>query len=531
MAGSGQSASATVLAGWRSFGAVWPVLACLLIAAASGWMSMRLVPENVDVSWLLVVCDRLLDGARLHVDIVEVNPPFSIWLYMPFALLGRLTGAPAELWLAIGLPALALLSVGLSVRILVRAGLVDRSAGWLAPAVLAVLLLLFAEDFGQREQFAVVALLPWLSLLAARDADRAFRAGTFPELLVAGLGAAVFVMIKPPMSVPALALPALLICFERRSLRPLFTTETLVGAAITFAYLAWIAAFHLAFFLDLMPVVREVYLPARMGIAAMLLGGPVVLFAVLAVAIIATARPAGIDRLAQLALLAALGYVPAFVLMGKGWTYQALPFLLLGLIAFLLQLRRLPGPGAMPLVSKAGVAIGVMALALLVQVGQPFAKAQRRVELERAAAAIGRVIERPTVATVATRLQPAHPLTRMVRGDYRARQSSLWIAENAYGLIIAAGNDTQKVERLERLREDFLNQAATDIEREKPDILFDAGTDGSAGQAAVRANAAIAGALRGYRVLYQDEVVTVLVRSDLAPVSARAVSESAPAAP
>ena len=145
-----------------SIRATWPAVACLLIAAVSGWMSLRLVPGNVDVSWLLVVCDRLLDGARLHVDIVEVNPPFSIWLYMPFAVLGRLTGLPAELWLAIGLPSLALASVGLSARILVRAGLVDGRAAWLAPAVLAVLLLLFAEDFGQREQFAVVALLPWL---------------------------------------------------------------------------------------------------------------------------------------------------------------------------------------------------------------------------------------------------------------------------------------------------------------------------------------------------------------------------------
>jgi hypothetical protein len=498
-----------------SFLATWPAIACLLIAAASGWMSQHLVPGNVDVSWLLVVCDRLLDGARLHVDIIEVNPPFSIWLYMPFAVIGRLTGLPAELWLAIGLPALALASVAISARILIRARLVDRRAAWLAPAVLAVLLLLFTEDFGQREQFAVIALLPWLSLLAARDADFGFIAGISIERVIAGLGAAVFVMIKPPMSVPALALPAILICFHRRSLRPLFTTETLVGAAITFAYLGWIAAFHLAFFLDLMPVVREVYLPARMGVVAMLTSGPVMLLAILAVAVVAIARPGPVDRPALLALIAAMGYVPAFALMGKGWTYQALPFLMLGLIAFLLQLRRLTGFGAMPVAAKAGVALGATVLVLLAQVGQPFAKAERRAELKRAAAAIGRLIERPKVATVATRLQPAHPLTRMVGGDYRSRQSSLWVAENAFGLIRAAGEDPQQAERLAKLREDFLNQAASDIERERPDIVFDAGTDGSAGQAAAHANPAIARVLSGYRALYQDRGVTVLVRSDL----------------
>ena len=125
------------------------------------------------------------------------------------------------------------------------------------------------------------------------------------------------------------------------------------------------------------------------------------------------------------------------------------------------------------------------------------------------------MIERPKIATIATRLQPAHPLTRMVGGDYRSRQSSLWIAENAFGLIRAAQDDPQKVERLIKLRDDFLDQAALDIDREKPDIVFDAGTDGSAGYAAVHANPAIARVLGGYRVLYQDRVVTVLVRSDL----------------
>ena len=328
------------------------------------------------MSWLLVVCDRLLDGARLHVDIVEVNPPFSIWLYMPFAVLGRLTGLPAELWLAIGLPALALASVGLSARILVRAGLVERRSAWLAPAVLAVLLLLFAEDFGQREQFAVVALLPWLSLLAARDANSGFKAGTVFERVVAGFGAAVFVMVKPPMSVPALALPAL------SDLR----RETVASPAVHHRDAdrrrhhirlsrRGSPRFTFAFFLDLMPVVREVYLPARMGVAAMLRSGPVILPGDPGSRGCGDCATGPIDRPALLALLAALGYVPAFVLMGKGWTYQALPFLMLGLIAFLLQLRRTARHwNAMPSLSKAGVA-GGDGLVLLAQVGQPFAKA------------------------------------------------------------------------------------------------------------------------------------------------------------
>ena len=36
------------------------------------------------------VCQRLLDGERLYVDIIETNPPFTIWLYLPAVYLANL---------------------------------------------------------------------------------------------------------------------------------------------------------------------------------------------------------------------------------------------------------------------------------------------------------------------------------------------------------------------------------------------------------------------------------------------------------
>ena len=494
----------------------WPIALCLLIAAAAGCVSFGWVPTNVDASWLLVACGRLLDGAQLHVDIVEVNPPFSIWLYMPFALAERATGLPANLWLALGLPLLALISVGLCSGILGRAGLVDRRSAWLAPTSLLVLLCLFSEDFGQREQMAVIALLPWLALLAARDLDEGFRAGTNGERVLAGVGAAVFVMIKPPLAIFAPALPALFLCVRRHSLRPLFTTETLLGAAITLLYLAWLAVFHMAFFVDLLPLIRDLYLPARMPMVDMRLNSLLWLFATLAVAIWATARPQRMDRLALLLLLAALGYVPAFLIMGKGWAYQTLPFLMLGLLAFLAQLRRLPSRLAeISVVAKGGVSVGAVIIVLFMLAGHPLVHAERRGELARAAAAIDSVVTRPTAASIATRLQPAFPLLLMIDGDYRQRYPSLWAVENAETLIRATRDNAAKVERLQAMRDGFIRQIARDIERERPDIIFDAGSDGAPGQRAVHADPNIARVLSGYRILYQDKVETIFVRSDL----------------
>src|ERR1039458_10645541 len=65
---------------------------------------------NVDVSWFITIAEKWLDGQRLYVDIVDVNPPASMFLYVVPALLARLSGLPAEFTV----DALVLLSAGLS---------------------------------------------------------------------------------------------------------------------------------------------------------------------------------------------------------------------------------------------------------------------------------------------------------------------------------------------------------------------------------------------------------------------------------
>ena len=36
-----------------------------------------------DVAWYLYAGGRLLDGATLYTDIIEVSSPFALWLSMP----------------------------------------------------------------------------------------------------------------------------------------------------------------------------------------------------------------------------------------------------------------------------------------------------------------------------------------------------------------------------------------------------------------------------------------------------------------
>ena len=117
------------------------------------------IPLPSDVSWLITVNARMLDGQRLYADILETNPPMAVWLYTLPAVLERPTGVMAESWTIVETVVGALLAIGLGTRIL--AGTALR-----VPLAVAagVVLLLPVDSFAQREHFVLFGLLPWLAL-------------------------------------------------------------------------------------------------------------------------------------------------------------------------------------------------------------------------------------------------------------------------------------------------------------------------------------------------------------------------------
>ena len=79
-----------------------------------------------------------------------------------------------------------------------------------------------------------------------------------------------------------------------------------------------------------------------------------------------------------------------------------------------------------------------------------------------------------------------------------------------------AENDA-KAARLKALRDGFIAQAVSEIERIKPDLILDSGSSMAAPQLAIHADVGMKRLLSGYRTLYQDTQMTVFIRSDLPP--------------
>ena len=291
------------------------------------------IPLPSDVSWLITVNARMLDGQRLYADILETNPPMAVWLYTLPAVLERPTGVMAESWTIVETVVGALLAIGLGTRIL--AGTALR-----VPLAVAagVVLLLPVDSFAQREHFVLFGLLPWLAL-----AWRRYEGGAFPRWApaVAGIGLALALAIKPHFALAVLAV-AVLVSAHRRNWRLLLATEHWICGGLLILYGLVIVVAYPAFLTAVLPAASLLYLPLRMESDLLLLQPHALLiyFVLLAAVLYRRQITGGIP----VVLVAIVACFAVYVIQGKGWSYHLLPGTTLAALVFLELALRAPAP-------------------------------------------------------------------------------------------------------------------------------------------------------------------------------------------
>ncbi len=115
---------------------------CLAVIAVSIVLCVRAGTVS-DVSWIIHVIERLASGQRLYVDIMEANPPFTIWLYEPVVRAANALSVPPEIAVYVFAYAAVFAGFALTILIVRRGGLVSATARWwLWPTLLAILLIL-----------------------------------------------------------------------------------------------------------------------------------------------------------------------------------------------------------------------------------------------------------------------------------------------------------------------------------------------------------------------------------------------------
>ncbi|WP_181703266.1 hypothetical protein [Chthonobacter albigriseus] len=497
----------------RRAGWLWPLLLAAEIAAFLALACTA--PPIPDAAWLLTVAERFLDGARLAVDIVEVNPPMSVYLSVPVVALARLLGMAPDTLLPFYTGLAILSGIVAAGRILHRAGLVDTPSAWNAMAFAAIALAPIGLT-AEREQFAVALMLPGLALLMAGMAGSPLIAGRrFAIGIATGLGAC----IKPHFAL-AVLLAALASAVRTRDVRPLFALEHWTAAAVLALYAGVVMVFHPAYLDDLLPVLAEVYLPLGAGplrVLATEAGVATVLIAVGSV--MAWRRRIG-EPMPLVLHAAALGFFTAFLLQGKGWAYQAIPAVALLLIALAWGLRtRAADAIASPLLPAAGVIAAATGFA---------PAADDFLARFDAAERYGTVIWQlrgASVATISGDIALGHPVVRLIDGRWVQRAAYRFIALGARHELMETP-PPDRAARLEALIDADRADLRTELAAERPDVIlahrayFD-------WLAWAREDAALAAVLGGYRTVERVDladtglgIVDILVRGDLAAARA-----------
>ena len=297
-------------------------LSTILFAVALTAFLLVLVPLPLspDISGQLWIAEQLRHGARLYIDISEINPPLWFWLAMPVDSLADMLAVKPEHILILAIGCAALLCLLAFNRLLGDYPTVTRTALLLYAA--CILLVMPLRDLGQREQLALIGAVPYVALIAARRDGR--RVPLWLALTIAAGAATGFALKHYFIGVPLLLELWLALCLRRkwRPIRPeplvLLAGALAYGTAIliiTPGYLqVSVPELALAYRATGAPSLRYIVRPAQ-PIWVLILCGLVAQRSV-------ARRPA--SPLTTALLIAAGGFFFAWLIQHKGWPYQSI---------------------------------------------------------------------------------------------------------------------------------------------------------------------------------------------------------------
>jgi len=402
---------------------IWTVTPLHAVVAVfmAAIMLRGILPFNVDISWWLIVCERILDGQRLYVDILETNPPMAGSVYMLGVVVARAIGMRPEVVTNGLIFLLIAASLALTWRALLFSSLRERAGGAFAVWAATVLTIVPMYDFGQREHLALVVLLPAVAVYILR----ANRERVAPSaMLIAGLCAATTMNIKPYF-VFGVGFCILAAAAQARDWRVLFAPENWIAAALVLIYALGIAVFYPEYFALIYPLVRDVYLLANLPFLVVLQTATAMLWPLtILIALALQSRREKLDTAASVMMAGSLGFAVAFFLQAKGWTYQAYPMAALGLMAagWVIAAARDERTTSRPL-----RAVAMLLVALI------FANACLRFSMSIDARLVREQITlmepRPKILVLSASNDIGHPAVRELGGTWVSRQQSLWVRE------------------------------------------------------------------------------------------------------
>ena len=434
-----------------------------------------------DIAFLLYAAGRVLDGARMYVDVVEINPPLIVALNLPAVLLARAVGASEilvyrALVVAVLLGALVLTDWSLRRVLGLGGGRLRRRL------VLVLAFALFpaaADSFGQREHLLIALALPYILLAGGRADGRPVPAGPAGA---AGVLAGVGLALKPHFLLVWVAVEGYS-AWRLRTRRA--SPEALGAAAFLAVYLAGVALLTPQYF----GLVRLLG-PAYSGfgydpffhVLVTSPGAAVCYLAVLACA--ALGREARHRALWTVLLVALVASFVAGAAQQKGWGYHFYPSRVFALALLALAVVDVRRPLVRPVQQVyAAVAVAALSTSVIWSVAMGIGRILHRdpagrteqAQLDDLVAAVRRhTPPGGSLYIMSYTIESGFPLVNYSKVRWASRFPHLWIIEAVYQdqLHAPAPLRFQAPETMGAAERYLTDAVHEDLTRHRPDLLM-----------------------------------------------------------
>lgn len=482
----------------------WLAVAAVLAAAA---VERQLVPSNLDISWLLTIGERMLDGQRLYVDIQEINPPMAVAVYLLGVALARLVHVRPEVMTGGLIFSFIAASLACTCHILRYHALRGRAAGALVVWAAVLLAILPIYDFGQREHLALIAMLPAIGAYILRGGREPV---TPAAILIAGFGAAITMAFKPYFAC-AVGFCILTAAAQARNWRVLFAPENWIAAGLVVIYGISTFVFFPEYFTTIYPVVRDIYWLQRapllglcmMSVTAIWIGGTMLVLAL-------QNQQRKSDVTSFILLAAASGFAVSFFVQGKGWTYHAYPMVALVLMAAGCAIAALDPER--PGFNRIRVASVFIVAAMFVKACLWF---DFSVDFTRLTERLAGLVPHPKIMMLCSSDVAAlgHPIVRELGGTWVSRQQLFWMREFVDRARKEHTIDAQTTARLDVYVARERAGLIEDFKKQPPDVIL-MDRKGSAWERWAHADPELSVLLKSYVPVQTIDGLNILERSD-----------------
>ncbi len=288
-----------------------------------------LCPDN---EWLIYSAQSMLNGSEIYKEVMETNPPLIIILTSIPVYFSNVTSIPTHYTFLFFIFILIAISLHLILQILKSVQFTDsKTLKYLYIGLSAILLIIPAWDFGEREHLMIIFILPYIILMMFRDKIK----NSNSLLVYISLFAIFGFNLKPYFYFIFVSIEIAYLLYTRKVLA-LWRIESIIIGSSGFIYLGLIFLFFPAYITTLLPIAIKSYtvflqkdfmLLIRMN-EDIILGG--IVWGYLVYLFVKTKK---LDILVLNAAM--LGAIILYFYQQKGWHYHILPFLIVSLFSLL----------------------------------------------------------------------------------------------------------------------------------------------------------------------------------------------------